>query len=93
MFINKYSTVDEIMNFLKQILQNDGIVQKFKNEKIKGNELFYLTDNDYDNVFKIKVKKKKLKSIIDEIEKNIKNIKDYEEKIYINSNDINGKKN
>ena len=93
MFINKYSTVDEIMNFLKQILQNDGIVQKFKNEKIKGNELFYLTDNDYDNVFKIKVKKKKLKSILDEIEKNIKNIKDYEEKIYINSNDINGKKN
>ena len=92
MFINKYSTVDEIMNFLKQILQNDGIVQKFKNEKIKGNELFYLTDNDYDNVFKIKVKKKKLKSILDEIEKNIKNIKDYEEKIYINSNDINGKK-
>ena len=51
MSINKYSTVDEINNFLKQILQNDGIVQKFKNEKIKGNELFYLTDNDYDNVF------------------------------------------
>ena len=87
MSINKYSTVDEIMNFLKQILQNDGIVQKFKNEKIKGNELFYLTDNDYDNVFKIKVKKKKLKSILDEIEKNTKNIKDYEEKIYINSNE------
>ena len=87
MSINKYSTVDEIINFLKQILQNDGIVQKFKNEKIKGNELFYLTDNDYDNVFKIKVKKKKLKSILDEIEKNTKNIKDYEEKIYINSNE------
>ena len=87
MSINKYSNVDEISNFLKQILQNDDIVQKFKNEKIKGNEIFYLTDNDYDNVFNIRLKKRKLKSILNEIEKNNTNIKDYEEKIYINSNE------
>ena len=87
MSINKYSTTEDICNFLQPILSNDDIILKFKNERIKGTELFYLTDNDYDNIFEIRLKKKKLKKVLDEIEGTSPGIKDYEEKIYINSNE------
>ena len=87
MSINKYSTNDEICIFLKSILKADKIIQIFKNERIKGNELYYLIDNDYDTIFKIPLKKKKLKEELEKIEKANKNIKDYDENIYINSNE------
>ena len=87
MSINKYSSIDDICNFLSPILNNDEIIQRFKTERIKGNELYYLTDNDYDTIFKIKIKKKKLKAELENIAKDNKNIKDYEEKIYTNSNE------
>ena len=52
MSINKDSTSEEVCIFLKQILKKDDIIQKFINENIKGNELFYLTEEDFNNFVK-----------------------------------------
>ena len=49
MSINKDSTSEEVCIFLKQILKKDDIIQKFIDENIKGNELFYLTEEDFNN--------------------------------------------
>ena len=48
MSINKHSSVEEIYSFLSTCKIKENMLQKFKDEKIKGNELFYLTDKDYD---------------------------------------------
>ena len=87
MSINKYSTVDDICNFLQPILKSTDIIQKFRNERIKGNELYFLTDNDYDTIFEIEIKKERIKTNLRRIQEENKNIKDYEEKIYTNSNE------
>ena len=52
MSINKDSTSEEVCIFLKQILKKDDIIQKFIDENIKGNELFYLTEEDFNNFVK-----------------------------------------
>ena len=57
MSINKCSSSEEICNFLKTLKIKDEILLKFKEENIKGNELFYLTDKDFD-YFGIRIKKK-----------------------------------
>ena len=51
MSINNSSSIDEICSFLKSLnIKKDNILSKFKEEKIKGNELFYLKDEDFDNL-------------------------------------------
>jgi hypothetical protein len=49
--------------FLKNIGINEKSLLKFRNERIKGNELYYLTDEDFDEYFGI-VKVKRIKKKI-----------------------------
>ena len=50
MSLNKDSTVEDIYHFLKPIVKKDEILSKFKDERIKGNELFFLSKEDYDSL-------------------------------------------
>ena len=86
MSINKSSTVEEICSFLKTLNIKDNILQKFREEKIKGNELFYLTEEDY-NKFGLVTKKKSIKKRLDEIKNSSPNILDYNINIDINSDE------
>jgi hypothetical protein len=73
--------------FLKNIGINEKSLLKFRNERIKGNELYYLTDEDLDEYFGIvKVKRSKIKRKIEEI--GSKNILEYTEQIYTDSNEV-----
>ena len=63
MSINKCSSSEEICNFLKALKIKDEFISKFKDENIKGNELFYLTDKDFDD-FGISMKKKNVEKKI-----------------------------
>ena len=60
MSINKSSKVDDICSFLKSLKIKDNAIFRFKEERIKGNEIFYLTDEDFDG-FGLKMKKTALK--------------------------------
>ena len=50
MSLSKDSTVEDIYHFLKPIIKKDEILSKFKIERIKGNELFFLSKEDYDSL-------------------------------------------
>ena len=62
------------------------MLQKFKDEKIKGNELFYLTDKDYDE-FGLSTKKVSLKKKLERIKNSSQGILDYNLNLDINSNE------
>ena len=84
MSINRSSTIDDICTFLKSLKIKDTTVSKFKEEKIKGNELFYLIDQDYEYFKIFKLQKKNLQKKLEEIKVSVSNILDY--KINIDSN-------
>ena len=84
MSINKCSSSEEICNFLKTLKIKDEILLKFKEENIKGNELFYLIDKDFD-YFGIRAKKKSLIKKLEEIKSSFPDILLYNEKLYIDS--------
>ena len=83
MSINKNSSTDEICNFLCSLKIRDNVILRFRDEKIKGNEIFYLTDQDYDNLG-LKNRKIGLKKELEEIKKLSKDILDYN--IHIDTN-------
>ena len=91
MSINKSSSIEEICDFLRNIEGlkiTENQISKFRAEKIKGNEIFYLKDEDLEKLG-IKFNKKEcLKKKINELKnsENIKNILTYTEKIYTDSN-------
>ena len=62
------------------------MLKKFKEEKIKGNELFYLVDKDYDG-FGLSTKKVSLKKKLEAIKNVSQNILDYTINLDINSNE------
>ena len=79
MSLKKNSTIEEIYDFLKPIVKKEEILIKFKEEKIKGNELFFLEKEDFINLgFKLF---KKLLNDLEEIKKNQPNILNYDENI------------
>ena len=47
MSINKKSSSDEICNFLREFIKKENIILKFRNENIKGNEIFFLEGKDF----------------------------------------------
>ena len=68
MFLNKDSSIDDVCNFLKQFNVKDKIISKFREERIKGNEIFYLEKEDFVNLgYKFC---NKLVSTIEETKKN-----------------------
>ena len=84
MSIIKSSSVDDICSFLRSLKIKENIITKFQEEKIKGNELFYLTDQDYEHLG-LKNKKTGLKKKLEEIKNITHNILDYNINIDINS--------
>ena len=86
MSINKHSSVEEIYSFLSTCKIKENMLQKFKDEKIKGNELFYLTDKDYDE-FGLSTKKVSLKKKLERIKNSSQGILDYNLNLDINSNE------
>ena len=79
MIVDKESTVDDICNFIKQFTKNAKIISKFKEERIKGNEIFYLEKEDFLYLgFKLY---NKMLSKLDEIKNNNKDILIYNEVI------------
>ena len=86
MSINKHSSVEEICSFLRTCKIKEDILQKFKEEKIKGNELFYLVDKDFDE-FGLNTKKVGIKKKLEGIKNASQNILDFTIKIDINSNE------
>ena len=50
MSLNKDSTIDEVSTFLKPIVKKEDIISRFKSENIKGNELFFLSKEDFDSL-------------------------------------------
>ena len=88
MSINKSSTNEEICLFLASLGIKDDPIKRFREEKIKGNELFFLTGQDYQS-FGITLKKKKLLERLEQIKKSIPNILEYAKNIDINSKEEN----
>ena len=84
MSINKTSNVEDICSFLSTFKISEEIIQKFRAEKIKGNELFYFSDQDYDN-FGLFVKKTRIKKRLEEIKNSTPNILYFNLNIYTNS--------
>ena len=79
MSFKKNSSIEEIYDFLKPIVKKEEILTKFKDERIKGNELFFLEKEDFINLgFKLF---KKLLNNLEEIKKNKPNILNYDENI------------
>jgi len=79
MSLKKNSSIEEIYDFLKPIVKKEEILIKFKEERIKGNELFFLEKEDFINLgFKLF---KKLLKDLEEIKKNQPNILNYDENI------------
>lgn len=81
--INKNSGVDDICKYLNNL----GIkkhINKFKEEKIKGNEIFYLTDEDFVKL-KMKAAKDYLKGELNKIKINSPDILKFNEIIYSDS--------
>ena len=80
MSISKDSTVEDICNFLKQFIKDENIISKFKEERIKGNEIFYLVNIDF-----LKLGYKSFNKIIlpklNEIKKNQKDILTFDEEV------------
>ena len=50
MSFKKNSSIEEIYDFLKPIVKKEEILTKFKDERIKGNELFFLEKEDFINL-------------------------------------------
>ena len=47
MSINKDSTIDDISNFIKSFIKSEKVISKFREEKIKGNEIFFFEKNEF----------------------------------------------
>ena len=84
MSINNSSNTDEICSFLKSLKIKDNAISKFKEEKIKGTELFYFKDEDFDNLG-LKSRKTGLKKKLEEIKASKPNILNYYTNIDIDS--------
>ena len=71
MSINKHSTNDDICNFLRQkgFVRGEKIMSKFKEENIKGNEIFFLEKDDFTKELGFKYYNK-MDSTLNEIKKN-----------------------
>ena len=50
MSFNKDSKEEDICNFLKEFIKNEKIIKKFREERIKGNELLFLDNEDFLNL-------------------------------------------
>ena len=70
MSINKQSTNDNICNFLRQkgFVRGEKIMSKFKEENIKGNEIFFLEKDDFTKELGFKYYNK-MDSTLNEIKK------------------------
>ena len=84
--IGKNSSVEDICNYLIE-LEIKSPVKKFKEERIKGNEIFYLTDDDFKK-FQMGLTKGKLKKQLDQIKKESPLILKFDENIYSDSNEM-----
>lgn len=81
MSITKESTSEEICNFLKQndFIKKENILSNFKNENIKGNEIFFLEGDDF---IQLGIKfYKKINKKLEEIKNNQKDILAFNENI------------
>ena len=84
--IDKNSSVEDICNYLQKLGMNNPI-SKFREERIKGNEIFYLTDEDFKNL-KTGSKKGLLKKKLDQIKNESPFILKFDENIYSYSNEV-----
>ena len=86
MSFNKDSNEEDICNFLKEFIKNEKIIKKFREERIKGNELLFLENEDFLN-FGYKFYSKKILPKLNEIKNNQKDILAYVENIDEKSNE------
>ena len=80
MSLNKDSTTEDVCNFLGEFIKNQNIILKFKEERIKGNEIFYLENKDFQNLG-YKLFKTKLLPKLNEIKNSQKDILSFNETI------------
>ena len=78
MSLSKDSTAEEVCNFLQEFIKNPNTILKFKEERIKGNELFFLENIDFQNLG-YKLFKTKLHPKLNEIENSQKDILEFNE--------------
>ena len=86
MSFNKDSKEEDICNFLKEFIKNEKIIKKFREERIKGNELLFLDNEDFLNLG-YKFYQKKILPKLNEIKNNQKDILAYVENIDEKSNE------
>ena len=86
MSFNKDSNEEDICNFLKEFIRNERIIKKFREERIKGNELLFLDNEDFLNLG-YKFYQRKILPKLNEIKNNQKDILAYVENIDEKSNE------